>query len=594
MEQKLNTNFIAPVRIDLMDLPENSKVRLLGTWALDQDDLKNTKKLQILQYHYDDYNFLYEDFVYIRELYKIILPIVGKLISSNNSLKWDIRSFKVFYGAWLHEYLPVIKDRYTSIESALNQNLNSRFILTNNLVIISSAHDFKQKINDDPYNHFLYTKIVNFLDKEVYNNALFLNKESVNEKKISPLEKIKNSVKKSFLKNIQNLINVFTSKSIAAIDRSYFSYKNFLQFVFNTFPVITPVISFPEVLYKDIKIDLPLRDMLTKQLQKEFIPKNKFEKFISQNLIKDMPYDFIEGFELVNDASSYIDIRNKNFLSTNAILSNNVLQCAVAKQLHKDSKLIISQHGGSYGLVEWSMQEYYELDTADTFITFGWRRDQYTNTSSISHPKLLTLSEDHKPSAKTILYISMAPSRYFNRNLSDPIPGKSILDYYNNINVFLNNVKSSNTYNIKLRLAPTDIEYRIGIKKYFKGIAEFSEGDFYEELKSASIVVCDHNQTSFLESLSINKPTIVVWNRDSTKINDEASSYFDDLHSAGIFFNSHIEASNYLKDIIAYDSIEEWWLDSSRQQAVKSFVENYAKRNANWIEDYKKLLSSKT
>ena len=58
--------------------------------------------------------------------------------------------------------------------------------------------------------------------------------------------------------------------------------------------------------------------------------------------------------------------------------------------------------------------------------------------------------------------------------------------------------------------------------------------------------------------------------------------------------NKDKQEFNYLKDIIAYDSIEEWWLDSSRQQAVKSFVENYAKRNANWIEDYKKLLSSKT
>lgn len=590
MEQKLNTNFIAPVRIDLMDLPENSKVRLLGTWALDQDDLKNTKKLQILQYHYDDYNFLYEDFVYIRELYKIILPIVGKLISSNNSLKWDIRSFKVFYGAWLHEYLPVIKDRYTSIESALNQNLNSRFILTNNLVIISSAHDFKQKISDDPYNHFLYTKIVNFLDKEVYNNALFLNKESVNEKKISTLEKIKNSVKKSFLQNIQNLINVCTSKSIAAIDRSYFSYKNFLQFVFNTFPVITPVISFPEVLYKDIKIDLPLRDMLTKQLQKEFIPKNKFEKFISQNLIKDMPYDFIEGFELVNDASSYIDIRNKNFLSTNAILSNNVLQCAVANQLHKDSKLIISQHGGSYGIVRWSMQEFYELDMADKFISFGWSRLDYSHIQKISHPKLLKNFKKNKVTNNKILYISWGPSRFFNRSWSNPIAGKSINNYYSNMLIFLRNFDTS-IGKIYIRLSPSNYEYKIGIEKFFGPTFNYADGDFYDEIQSASLVVCDHNQTTFLESLTNNKPTIIVWNTDYTKITDTALLYFDELRSAGIFFNSHIEASNYLNDIIAYSSIDDWWMDSSRQVVVRSFVENFAKRNVNWIEDYKKLLS---
>ena len=88
-----------------------------------------------------------------------------------------------------------------------------------------------------------------------------------------------------------------------------------------------------------------------------------------------------------------------------------------------------------------------------------------------------------------------------------------------------------------------------------------------------------------------NKPTIIVWNTDYTKITDTALLYFDELRSAGIFFNSHIEASNYLNDIIAYSSIDDWWMDSSRQVVVRSFVENFAKRNVNWIEDYKKLLS---
>ena len=95
----------------------------------------------------------------------------------------------------------------------------------------------------------------------------------------------------------------------------------------------------------------------------------------------------------------------------------------------------------------------------------------------------------------------------------------------------------------------------------------------------------------FLESLSNNKPTIIVWNEEFTTINDDAALYFGYLKEVGIFYSNHIEAANFVKDLVINKSIDAWWLDNKRQKVVKTFINKYAKRNLNWIQDYQNILS---
>jgi putative transferase (TIGR04331 family) len=119
---------------------------------------------------------------------------------------------------------------------------------------------------------------------------------------------------------------------------------------------------------------------------------------------------------------------------------------------------------------------------------------------------------------------------------------------------------------------------------------QFSHGNFYDELQSAALVICDHNQTSFLESLSNNKPTIIFWNDDYTKISKKASEHFDELAKVGVFYTSPKKAAYFVSNLVLDGSISDWWMDSSRQTAVSTFVHEYAKINDQWVDDYCSML----
>ena len=563
----------------------------MGTWVLPEADLCNKKKIEILEYCYDDHDELFSDFNYIKSLYSEILPIIGDLLNEHHSISWSNRSFKVFYGAWLHEYLPVIRERYKTIQTAFRLKPSHSFILTDSNITVSDAADFKKKITEDEYNHYLYSKIVKFIDGQAYENSHFVSKSIKQEARGKVIKRlVKNILKDFLLRNLQTLCNIFTRGSRAAVDRSYFSKKHFKELIVRSYPRITPIVYFPTLRCKGLKQELVGRDKLQKAFSSLFSPKTDFEIFLAQTLIHDMPLSFIESFKDVLRESKYIDLKNKNYLSSNAILSNQILQCAVANQLSPTSDLIIAQHGGSYGIAKWSMQQFYELNTADRYISFGWDKREFSNIAKISHPKLLLKNRAVKLNNLNILYITWASSRYFNRNWSVPIPGSAIIDYYKNILVLLKEVKPHLRRYISVRLAPSDSEYKVGVGKFLGDNVKLAKGDFYQELNAASLVICDHNQTSMLESMGLNRPTIIVWNSDYNKIDQLAMSFFEKLSEVGVFYSCRTKAAAFINDIVGKNEIDQWWRDTFRQNAVSSFVAEYCQRNNNWVFDYQEVL----
>lgn len=585
----MNKNYILPVRIELKDIPRKSDIRLLGTWALDKEDLVNAEKADIVDYCYDDYKLLFDDFVYIQKLYNEILPIIGNLLNDYHSINWSSRSFKILYGMWLHDYLPVLRERYQTIDLAIKTYPSHSFILAVDNIQIQTSSDFKKKITEDKYNHYLYTRIVKFISQDIYNDSYFLPK---NPREISEdafflkRDKFGHQIKKFALKNVQLLINAFTKNSLAAIDRSYFHKKDFARIILRKFRQITPILYFPKPSKNSMDQNLSIRQDLACKFQNEYCPKSKFEEFLVENIIYDLPICFVESFKQSLNESNCINLKNKNYLSSNAVLSNQILQFSVANQMMQSNKLIIAQHGGSYGIAQWSSQQFWELDTADTFISFGWSNEENSNISTNSHPKLMLPMQTKEVGEARVLYVTNGSSRYFNRNWSHPIAGDSMIDYYESMLDFLQSLDPSVILRLRLRLSPSNEEYSLGVQAFLGKRVQFSHGNFYDELQSAALVVCDHNQTSFLESLSNNKPTIIFWNDDYTKIGKKASAHFDELAKVGVFCASPKEAAECVSNLVLKNSISDWWMDSLRQTAVSAFVHEYAKINDQWVDEY--------
>lgn len=584
----MKKKFILPTRlIDNDHVYNTDETILLGTWALDKEDLVNSKARHIHEYCYDDCKVLFEDFNYIKKLYIQLLPIVGKVLNDYHGVSWGSRSFKVVYGMWLHDYLPVMRERYQTVSSAIKSYPSHSFILTKQKFNIHSSKEFKEKITQDDYNHFIYTKIVKFISNTTYDQSHFL---SSNNHQFSLTHsytnRIKLKLKDSIIKKLQIFINFSTKKSLAVVDRSYFSISDFFKLIKNSKRKITPLIYFPKTNKDKAIFSFSTRVKLKEKLKKEYSPQNRFEEFIINNIFYDAPLSFIENFNQLINESRIIKLRDKNYLSSNAILSNQVLQFAVASQMKSRNKLIIPQHGGSYGIARWSSQQFWETDMADVFISFGWVEDDRSNILPLSHPKLILNSRENAQGSKKVLYITNGSSRYFNRNWAHPSAGKSTIRYYKYMMKFIQNLNPLVKDNLYLRLSPSVEDYGLDVRTFLNNCIKLSDGNFYKELLSSALIVCDHNQTSFLESLANNIPTIFFWDSKYTQISNKAKPYFDELMTQGIFYTSPSKAADCINTLINNNSISEWWMDGQRQAAIASFTKQYAKINNNWIKDY--------
>ena len=567
----------------------------MGTWALPQNDLINSREKDILEHCYDDYDFFLSDYQYISRLYSSLTLTIGKILNSHHFVNWDERSWKIFYGAWLHVYLPVIRERYLTIEKAIIELEDYKFILRDKPLEVYDVEDFNKKITEDDYNLSLYSKIVKFLNKQLYKKSHFIAIDCYeNDASNNKFFDIRNYLKSEFGRLLQALFGYLSlKKENSAVDRSYFKKHHFMRLILNPLFKTKPIFYFPKLIPKHTTKCRKTRKLLYKKLLCGFSPKTSFERYLLLNIVEDMPLSFVENFKYLLHQSNYIELQNINYLSCNAILSNQVLQCAIANQLSGNKKLIIAQHGGAYGIPKWSMQQFYELDTADVYISFGWNENVNNKNKNIipySHPKLLLKTHNPNKIKLRLLYVTWAPSRYFNRNWSLPTVGNSILNYYSNIRNLLEELNSKTKNSLWLRVAPSADEYDLGIKEFLGKEIKFSEGNFYKEIRDASLVIIDHNTTALVECFAINKPTVVVWNPVFNKLSNTAENIFKEMAEVGIFHSSYTDAAKFINEKVSCNSINEWWSDLRLQKIVRKFSSEYARRNENWVHDYQKIL----
>ena len=107
---------------------------------------------------------------------------------------------------------------------------------------------------------------------------------------------------------------------------------------------------------------------------------------------------------------------------------------------------------------------------------------------------------------------------------------------------------------------------------------------FNNQLLNCKIAVSDTNQTTYLQSLALNIPTIVYWNPDSTEVSEKSKPYLFELSKASILHYSPTSASNFLND--NYENIYDWWKSDIVQKARKNFINNYAKTCKDWDKSW--------
>ena len=319
---------------------------------------------------------------------------------------------------------------------------------------------------------------------------------------------------------------------------------------------------------------------------------NNFVNFITENIYKIMPRNFLENFkEIEKKINSLNWPKNPKVIMTSySHFTDEVFCIYTAKKIKEGAKFVILQHGhqGHHDFCG----TYYEKRVCDKYLTWG-NKSKDKKTIPLFVSTVIKKNIKKKNPSGILLKLTEFTLIPWKANHS-PREIEGVTEYRNNLTNFLSNLEKK----IKKKTTIKSYDFTNSnyvtkeIKKNFKEVKinKFNRliGRGYVEARDKNLIIETFNSTGFLELLTMNSPVILITTKNLFHIKKEYSRYYDSLIKNKIIFFDPKEAAKYIN--LIYLKIDEWWFEKKRQKAIEFFCENMCRFEKNQMKVLPKIL----
>ena len=559
-------------------------VLFLGEWCCLHSKKKKWLSLdyKILKYHWDDRTQLYRDYFYLLDIYEETLAEAKEALNELHQVNYSIDYWRILIGPWLMAFIAIIFDRWTNLNSAISSyDLSKTVILDQRSeeLVPNDMAEFSTFQENDEWNHYIYS---NLLEKCSEFNTLEIDKREVSLN----IELSTNLNKQKLWKTIlSKLLSFFRNDRDHFLFSSRLSVKDFLSvsLMLRQFPVFYFSKSLRRYKLNDNKRVWKINRTDTD---------DNFIKILKELIPLHMPKSYLEGYTNLKEIPNKLGWPRepKSIFTSTAFHSDDVFKQWTGEKFELGIPFYIGQHGGNDGQASFSFMEYHELKVSSSFLSWGWTRNG-ENINSLGYNKKKIIKNNLEKPQELLLIISSYP-RYSGGLLSMPISSQ-VLDYLKEQFFFYSKLAKGIQSDTTIRLYPHDYGWSVE-ERWLEAFSDINidrgERNFSSALNSAKLIVSGWNTTTYLESLYMNKPTVIFWDSDYFELNDEAKEYFQELESVGIFHKDATSAAKHINEI--WDNVEDWWVRPEVRLAKQNFVDTYIHENNNFKTDLKNILNS--
>jgi putative transferase (TIGR04331 family) len=557
---------------------EKVKTIFLGDWCLifnkfDKDKYPNHI---VNYYHWDDKEKFVRDIGYLDNLYETKLEEMSNVMNKIHNEIHDKSYWRIVIGPWLKSFIDVIFDRYESIHL-----INSEFKIDNTYCfkatylewIPKDFNEYWNLIKFDEWNHLIYSEIIKYL-------GIPFNEIDM------PLPRKLVSKRKNILKKIFNYINNYYNKILPNKFNNNFIVSGYfkpLQLIkFHLF-----LKQIPQFLNYELEIKR------TKTFEKDVRSKiilnnnNKFEVLLNDLIRKQIPTSYVENYKLIKKkADRFFPKYPKVILTSNAYDSNEAFKFWVAsKKESLNTKYIINQHGGNFGICYYSQTERHQIVTSDLFTTWGWMSSTNEKIKPMPSYKLKQFKYKKTNKSSSIQLLIASYPKHFYTLIDQPNASQNI-EYFKGIESLLNNLENNVRGKIKIRIHQDVYGWKIKERFHKLGFKDKLEDSslisFKKSTNNSSISICTFNSTTFLETLSANVPTLIFFSSDRYLLRDDAKPLFEKLKDVKIFFETPEELAEHLNNI--HLDIDKWWGKPKVQKVKNEFCYHFARTSNEWTK----------
>lgn len=547
------------------------KIIFLGEWCC-----RYSRKEQWEGVPYEIFPYLWEEkenIVKAREyifgdLYDRVLTALSDCLNSLHNQSHATSFWDLAMGSWIKAYLSIVYSKYCTLKQVLDKYPN---IYTYGIApdIFKTPNTITDLFSADTDMYF-YTRILLLLNKDVFfnhNAKPGLNVESIAYKNLnSKLRAVLTKIGKPI---IYRLLSSITKNRPIVIRESYCRANNDIKLALFS----NKKIGFTTHENADVE-DMESLLCDRKDFYIPFFPENDFERILIKLIVDDIPKSFIENYKLMTQKSKEIYPQNPQIIiSATEWHWNDMFKIWGATMRERGAIIAEMQHGGNYGSVVGTHK--FNYSCIDKFITWGWSDGDKNISKGIAAKLMNRKKENGKSNKSDILFVTTSSDRINDMVLAFPRPYiKHVIERQLE---FLDRIDERLKPNLLAR--PYFSDYGWDLRERYREVyAEIRFQEYKERLPRAlrkcRLYVCDHLSTTFLEALYTNVPTVLFWEDSDYDYTEEAKPYYNRLKQVGILYNTAEEAAKAVN--LIYDTVDEWWNEKGRQDAVKIFCSRFA------------------
>lgn len=552
----------------------NKNLLFLGEWCKSYNDKKllNSINHNTVEYHWKDRKKFSSDNEYLKDLDEKLIVTIAKALNDYHNVDYSIRYWRIVIGPWLSIFIPAIWDRWESIRVACSQYKFDDVCVLDSTNYKFSMYDYGESmlsLQEHNWNYATFSQIINFQHPE--------------KCKMSNME---------VQLRVRKLKNYGQRRNMSCLFDKFFSLfqKNykvvFVKSYLNPWSLIKISLRLRQLPRKFCEFDdfSPPKKMLIRDrnLTLNLDCVNDFENYLSLNLFKHIPYNYLEGFERLHRKADELKFRGNIIFTANSHFSNDFFKVWCAKQIEiKKSKFFISAHGGGIPSLISAFSDY-ELKVSDQKIV--WHKPFAKKHVMLSPNKYSGSFKLKRMRRSSITIVSLDTGKYSNGRQSGPNSSLMLEDYNQKLN-FIKNIPYELQQYTKIfpyPVSPWNFQQRFSDVFGKKIISKCK--DFNEAIYSSRIIVCTYPQTTFSEAMMSGIPTILLYTKKYWELAPEFDSLLSQLEEAKIVFSDPVLAANHIYRI--WGEPNKWWESQVTIEARQEFSSSCSDVKKNWVSEW--------
>ncbi len=554
---------------------DDMPVLFLGEWCrlYERKSSWEERDAVVAPYHWDDRQKLHRDYLYLQKLYEELLRELATQLNALHRLDHSLRYWRILVGPWLGYFIQMLFDRWSMLGHVLRENEIVGVQVLHNPEGQQVPNDmgaFLPMFISESWNESIYGQILDWLGVPVKKVA----KKNLALPGVGRTGQVsaKHRIKPRLARVASHLSGMLCREDEYFFISSYLGIEQDLrlQAKLGQLPKLWRPVAVPECPFEP---DARLWQLGSAANNDEFAS-------LARTLItRQIPKAYLEGYRALVSLSENLPWPQKPqaIFTSNSFSGEDVFKAWAAQKVESGTPLVIGQHGGNYGMALWGFTEDHQIAIADHFLTWGWNEPASSNVTPVGNIKGFARTTVSSDSAGVALMVEMALPLQSYHMYSVPVSAGQWLSYFDDQCRFVEALPADLRAKLLVRLYPSDFGHRQRQRwqACFPNI-QLDNGiqPMDRQLTKTRVYISTYNSTTYLESLSLNFPTIMFWNPKHWELRDSALPYFEKLKSVGIFHETPEGAARQMAAV--WHDVPGWWHSDLVQTIRQDFCERYA------------------